>query len=232
MHSSSIAELARRCAEEMARYQRERHGDSSSCFELFRRALEQGDDEAWASIYSQYHRLVRGWLGKALGKSDFLVNRVFERFWRATSPQGLARFASLGSILEYLKRCAISEAGDEGRRLKRRQQEEQALHHVHAVMCQLGTEFSPEQVVDRVAQEELFTCVTQALHSVEERLVFRAMFEWGLKPRMLVERWPDTFESPPQVSRIKARILRRLARDKVLRDLLGWGGQNGDIGVD
>ena len=62
-----VAELTRRCAEEMARYKRRQRSDPRYCYELFRCALAEGDEEAWAAIYSQYHGLVRCWLGNAPG---------------------------------------------------------------------------------------------------------------------------------------------------------------------
>jgi hypothetical protein len=122
-----VAELARRCAEEMMHYRRGQCSDPRYCYELFRCALVEQDEEAWAAVYSQYHRLVCRWLGDAPGDPDGLVNETFERLWRAIPPDRFGDFSTLGGILEYLKRCARCVAVDARRREERKQAEEAAL---------------------------------------------------------------------------------------------------------
>jgi hypothetical protein len=77
--TTPVAELARRCAEEMVCYRRGRPYDPRHCYELFRRALVGRDEEAWAALYSQYQRLMRRWVAHAPGDPDGLVNQAFER---------------------------------------------------------------------------------------------------------------------------------------------------------
>lgn len=220
---TSVSELARKCAEEMIRYRRQQHYDPRYCHELFRCALGQRDQEAWTALYSQYHRLVRQWLGDALGDSDVLVNEAFERFWRALSPERFADFPTLGDILEYLKRCARCVAIDAGRREERRQVKEAALTHIQEWGTETGRSLS-DQVLNDIVGDRLIKCAKGRLRSSEERLVFCASFEWNLRPRMIAEGWPNVFASAREVSRIKERILRRLRRDEGVRALLGMDG--------
>ena len=214
-----VAELARRCAEEMARYRRGRFSDPRYCHELLRCALAERDEEAWAAVYSQYHGLVRCWLGDAPSDPDALVNEAFERLWQAIPPDRFAGFPTLGSILEYLKRCARCVAIDASRREERKQAEEAALARQHVLEAEEKRRPS-EQVLDAIVGEQLIECAMGRLHSLEERLVFRASFEWDLRPGMIAERWPGMFASAREVSRIKERILRRLRRDEEIRALL------------
>jgi DNA-directed RNA polymerase specialized sigma24 family protein len=215
-----VAELARRCAEEMARYRRGQCSDPHYCYELFRCALVERDEEAWAAVYSQYHRLVCRWLGDAPGDLDGLVNETFERLWRAIPPDHFAEFPTLGRILEYLKRCAQCTAIDARRREERTQAEEAALARMQLVGTE-GKRSPSEQALDAIAGEQLIKCATERLHGPGEQLVFRASFEWNLRPGTIAERWSDIFASAREVSRIKERILRRLRRDEGLRALLG-----------
>ncbi len=222
----SVAELARRCAEQMTRYQRRQRYDPRCCYELFRCALAHRDEEAWAALYSQYHRLVRSWLANPPGDPDVLVNRAFERFWRALPPDRFADFPTLAKILEYLKRCAQSVAIDARRREERKQVEEVALARMQEVAVE-ARRGSSEQVLDEIISEQLYEQATECLKSPQERLVFRASFEWSLRPGMIAERWPSAFSDGREVSRIKERILRRLRRDEGLRTLLGMSGEDG-----
>lgn len=223
MKSSSttpVAELARRCAQEMARYWRRQRYDPHHCYELFRRALVQRDEEAWEALYSQYHRLVRHWLGNAPGDPDALVNRAFERFWRALPSDRFADFPTLDKILAYLRRCAQGVAMDARRRKERRLVGEAALARMQGAAITETKSSSVEQMLDKIAGEQLYKHAMECLNSSQERLVFHASFEWGLTPAMIAERWSDVFTSSREVSRIKERILRRLRRDKRLRALL------------
>jgi len=182
-----VAELARRCAEEMARYRRRQDYDPCYCHDLFHRALVGRDEDAWAALYSQFHHLVRSWLGDVPGDLDVLVNRAFERFWRALSPDRFADFPTLAKILKYLKRCAQSVAIDARRREERRQVEEAALARMHEV-ANGERRGSPEQVLDKITGEQLYEQAMRCLNSSQERLVFRASFEWDLRPGVIAER--------------------------------------------
>ncbi|MGD9317503.1 MAG: sigma factor, partial [Anaerolineae bacterium] len=97
--SFSIAELARRCAKAMARRPRQKDHDLSSCYELFRHALQNRDRDAWSALYDQYHRMVRRWLGNPPGDPDDLVNEAFARFWRAIPAERFDHFPTTPNLL-------------------------------------------------------------------------------------------------------------------------------------
>lgn len=215
-----VAELARRCAEEMARYRRGQCSDPGYCYELFRCALVERDEEAWAAVYNQYDRLVQSWVGDAPGDPDGLVNETFERLWRAIPPDRFGDFSTLGEILEYLKRCARCVAVDARRREERRQAEEAALARLQALGT-AGMRSASEQALDAIVGEQLIERARERLHGLGEQLAFRASFEWNLRPGTIAEQWPGVFASAREVSRIKERILRRLRRDEGVRALLG-----------
>ena len=223
-HSLDVADLLRHCAEEMARYQRRQEYDPGHCYELFRRALVHRDEEAWTALYGQYHRLVRRHVTNAPGDADDLVNQAFQRFWRALPPDRFDDFATLASLLAYLRRCAQTVAIDARRAEERAQVRESALAQLQERVGTANWASSVEHLLDRITGEQIYEHVLGSLTHSQERLVFRASIEWNMKPRMIAERWPGLFDNAREVSRIKERFLRRLKRDRKLWALLGLDG--------
>jgi DNA-directed RNA polymerase specialized sigma24 family protein len=223
----SVAQLAQRCAEEMARYQRRERHDPRCCYELFRCALVRRDEEAWTAIYGQYHRLVNHWLGRVPGDADALVNHAFARFWNALSPDRFSGFPSLEAILAYLKRCAQGVAIDARRREERRRARDATLSRMQQVAAAGEMNSSTTRVLDEIVSEQLYEYVTERLNGAQESVAFRASFEWGLGPAEIAERWADLFTCAREVSRVKERILRRLRRDEGLVELLGMRDAGG-----
>lgn len=220
----NVAELAQRCAKEMARYQRRERHDPRCCYELFRHALAHRNEEAWTAIYAQYSRLVSHWLGRTADDSGALVNQVFERFWRALSPDRFTEFSSLDAILAYLKRCAQCVAIDNARQQKQKRAKEAALLQIET----LGKpETSSDSVLDAIVSEQLLEHAVKCLNDSRESLAFRASFEWGLRPSEIADRWADIFASAQEVSRVKERVLRRLRRDEELIELFGITADDG-----
>lgn len=192
--SLSIAELARRCANAMARSRRQKAHDLSSCYELFQRALKENDQEAWSALYKQYHRLVRVWLGNPPGDPDDLVNEAFARLWRAIPAERFDRFPTTPALLAYLKRCAKSLAIDEARREERKQKVIEKLRKVQELTLagsgSLSLEPMREQVLERASRDQLYEHISARLKGRKERLVFYDSFLLGLAPREIAERWP------------------------------------------
>src|SRR5512135_1289547 len=101
----SIHELARNCSEESSRFVRQGVSNDSYCLELFRRAIEKRDDDAWACIYQQYAPLVLTWVTQhqsvapLLGRDGAapLVNAAFAKFSQALTPARVENFASLAA---------------------------------------------------------------------------------------------------------------------------------------
>jgi DNA-directed RNA polymerase specialized sigma24 family protein len=216
--SSANADLARRCAQEQDRFRHGKKRDPWPCYELFRRALVQRDQDAWEAIYQQFELLVQGWLGHS---DDGLVNASFERLWKAIDPTKFEQFPTLGNILAYLKRCSHSVAIE-----ARRKVSQQRAHEVTLEALQRGPAAAykdeAEAILEGIRTSQVFELASKRLTGEDERHVFRASFEWGMKPGEIHARWPHRFESTRQVYRIKENILRRLRRDLDLRAL--WDG--------
>ena len=117
----SVINLAHQCQEETARYLRRESGEGVCCFELFRRAVADRDDQAWERVVIQYRRMVLAWVRRHPTRAlvnesdDDWVHDAFARFWKAVPPDRFAMFPNLAAILRYLKLCVHSSLMDEAR---------------------------------------------------------------------------------------------------------------------
>ena len=148
----------------MARFRLRLSHDSHSCYELFRLALAEGNQQAWQAIYNQYHRLVHRWLGNPPGDLEDLVNQVFTRFWRNITPEKFANFPTLSHILQYLKLCASGVAIDAERAETRQQTHLENIRSLEQYASYAEPHSSiDEHVMEKIHSEELFTLASQCL---------------------------------------------------------------------
>ena len=96
----TVNELARSCAEETNKFLRQSASNDRFCLELFRRAIIQRDQDAWACIYQQYAPLVLTWVNQHQSASALLgqdggaplVNAAFAKFAQALTPVKMGNF--------------------------------------------------------------------------------------------------------------------------------------------
>src|SRR5215210_2633589 len=117
--NSSLNSLISKCHQETAYYLRREKNDPASCFEIWRRALQLRDHEAWEAIYNNYQQFVRRWIQKHTRQrpavrfdEEALINGVFIRAFRFITPAKFEDFTSLAKLLEYLKLCCLTEVLD------------------------------------------------------------------------------------------------------------------------
>jgi len=212
MISDSIEDLARACAKQ-AHHEGDTAQTSHPCYELFRRACEHPRNEtAWQAILNQYHRLVRHWLDQHA--SDDHVQEVFLRFWKAQEEAKspfTTRFPSIGAVMGYLKRCAVTVRIDAWREEKRRRALEERLWG--------DAEFDATHTSTRPGTHSLRTLVLSKLGSEEERVVFELTYYHDLPPRDIQAVRSDLFPNAQRIYRVKENLLKRLRRDPEIR---GW----------
>nr|HID12867.1 hypothetical protein [Anaerolineae bacterium] len=174
MRNTSIHQLAEKCREESEKFRQGQASDGRPCFALFRRAIVDGDQQAWNAICDQYRPLVVHWLGVGNGEVevDDLVNVAFEKFLRAVAPSRFDRqFGHLGEILRLFHDCARSAAIDDWRRRKRREQGlEEMAEQLRAESEEVSVE---ERALTGVALDELYRRCRTLLKDEQERLAFR-----------------------------------------------------------
>jgi DNA-directed RNA polymerase specialized sigma24 family protein len=203
-------DLALRCREESAKPPHQR--PLAYCFELFRRAIVEADQLAWAALHAQYIRLVRSWLGN-VADPESLVQETFARFSRAVRAERFDAFPNLTALLGYLRCTAISLRINEHRQ---RERERRALMAWGAARL---TDPAPDDT-RAVALQELIDHVYSLLQGEQERLVFDLTYQFALPPREIVRRYPSHFTDVAEVNRIKERLKKRLQRDPRLHSYL------------
>ena len=217
----TVDELAARCREESGwpgrkpATERKPAAESSSCWELFWRAIVQDDQQAWQALYVQYRRLVGKWAMGSDAKLDDLVHDAFARFWQGLRGQDFcSRLPTMKEVMGYLKRCARTLAIDTARRHEHQQQIRQALAEEEE-----AGESLDDAALERVFTQELRAYLHSQMRDEGERAVFEA-YCIGSKPREIVEQYPDHFANVGQVYRVRERIVSRLADDPMVQK---WG---------
>ena len=221
-----LTELARRCAEETERFRARLKDDSRFCFELFRRAISERDQYAWDMICKQYRPLMTDWWVKphrgfrAVGEDlDQIINRTYEKFWSALTPEKFNRFSDLKPLLNYLKMCVDSVIVDQSRKVDPPSQypsdDESPIW---------GKDPHPapeEQMLDDEERRAFWGWVNARLHDEKERLVVYGSFELDLKPQEICEKFQNHFRDVDEVYTIKQNVINRLRRDPDFRKFLG-----------
>ncbi len=221
----SLAEIARLCREETAKFLKRLPSRDEFCYELLRRAIGERDQAAWDAVFAQYRGVVLAWVrqhpaGSAVREDDeYWVNRSFERFWSAVGPERFALFPNLATVLRYLKLCAHSVLLDAVRALG--PQPPVPLTEQAVAGGAAGGVVDAEAVAaGEVAVQELRRAIDAELHDEAERLVAHLCLVLDLKPREVYERHPDRFADVADVYRVKRNLLERLRRSPAIRRFL------------
>lgn len=219
--SFNLGAIAKRCAEETERFFRQLAYDGQYCFELFRQALSQRNEEAWGYLYHQYESLVSGWITQhpqfrlTQESTDYFVNGIFTSMWKSCTPERFALFPNLPATLAYLKSCVHTNISNYMRKQQLPQvdlNDEQTEHKSSTAPLPTVT------VLDQMERDELWHVIQDLLKNDKEARVMDLYFVKGLKPREIHSQHPDEFESVREVYRIKQNLMERLARNSELRD--------------
>jgi DNA-directed RNA polymerase specialized sigma24 family protein len=187
-------------------------------YELFRRAIVERDEDAWAAIYVRYRTLMISWshrCGAALliGEHyDDIADQAFARAWMALSPRRFARFPNLSKLLAYLRTCVMAVVIDCSRAQQAR---ERALLKLEA--RPLAT---PEQIVlEEIERSALWQLISKMAETIPERIVLVESFVLELPPRVILARHPDLFSEVANIYFAKRNVLARLQRNPDLQQL-------------
>ena len=219
----AINDLARCCSEETNKFLRQSVSNDRYCLELFRRAIVNRDDDAWACIYQQYSPLVLTWVTQhqsaatILGQdgSGPLVNAAFAKFSQALTPAKIEHFDTLAAILKYLKMCVHSVVADEVRARQARQYEEtlELIEHEPA------SDDPADDVVSNISAQGLWQVIQEELNGEDERLLIYLAYIHGMKPSEISSQHRRLFPTVDDVYRIKRNVLERLRRNRRLQTM-------------
>lgn len=221
----SLGSLSHRCAQESDHFFHRRSHDPRYCFELFRRAIVDRDERAWALLCAQYRPLLVGWVRRhpAFRDSgeevDYFVNGALAKMWSAVTPQKFADFDNLKSLLRYLQLCVASVLTDHVRTAAFHQR----LEDLPPRLEEDGDVDVEGRALQQAARQEFWEAVNQRLNDEKERLVVHYSYVVGYKPAELYERQKEQFADVREIYRIKENVLSRLRRDEALQQLLSQG---------
>ena len=221
MERLSINELARCCSEETNKFLKQSASNDRFCLELFRRAIVNRDDDAWACIYQQYSPLVLTWVNQhptatpllSQDGSASLVNAAFAKFAQALTPVKMENFDSLAAVLKYLKMCVHSVVADEVRSRQARQYEET----LELIENEPAADDPADDVVSNISAQGLWQVIQEELNSEDERVLIYLAYIHGMKPSEISSQHRRLFPTVDDVYRIKRNVLERLRRNRRLQ---------------
>ncbi len=216
-----ISRISQHCMEETKRFRRNQRYNSDYCFELFRRAFQESEDQAFAYIWSNYRQLVGFWLRQhpffnqlETLPFEFHLYDCFEQFVIGMSKHDFVQFASLPEILSFWKKCVNSVVMTAVR--KKRLTEVPINQMVGLSMD--GSEHMDSLIAAQMAWERIEMILTDE----QDILLARLVIIQGLKPRHILAIYPHVWQTMRQLMTDIQRIIkRRLARDNELRKILG-----------
>lgn len=217
MHRLSVDAVAAGCRDEARRPRRDERG---YCFELFRRALDEGSQPAWQAIAEQYHHLLLDWVHATCipdpADAEDAAREALERFWRTLAGRGepvATRFAHAGALLKYLQQCAVSTVLDRRRVAARRARLAARLQAYESLSPPLaGPEEAALEQAERADQAARVRAWVAAVSDPAERRVIQLSFVDDLSPAEIAARFPAEFADAQSVRQIKERVLRRARR--------------------
>jgi DNA-directed RNA polymerase specialized sigma24 family protein len=223
VRSLQLSDLVRHCSDAANQYVRgQSNPGDASCYEMFRRAVCDFDQQAWAAVLAQYRGLVLAyvrrhpWAAASSADNDDRVNRTFARFWQAVGPEKFGFFLDLPALLGYLKTCVHSVIVNEIR----------ARHGQADVTLEEAPEESRRSedvaasVLDELAVHDLWKAVEAELQDEAERVLAHLSFILDYKPAEIQARHPEHFPTVGDVYRIKRNVIDRLRRSTQFRDFL------------
>ena len=185
-------------------------------YNLFQRAIEERDSDAWAEIVARYRPLLIAWankFGAALRtgeRCDDLADQALARAWMALSPKHFAKFPCMGALIAYLRTCVMTTVIDIERAQVARERMCYRLDVVGAA--------TPEQIVlEELERAELWHLVSGLVETEQERVVLVERFVYGYQPHAIQLRHTNLFADVSMVYRARQNLLARLGRNSQLR---------------
>jgi DNA-directed RNA polymerase specialized sigma24 family protein len=186
------------------------------CYELFRRAIVERDQSAWAQIHAHYRVLLIAWARQSSvsllipEQLEDIADQALARAWSALTPARFVEFPELPALLAYLRTCVATVLIDMARAEATRTRTLQKLSP--------GAPSSPEEIViDAIEQAALWRIVSTLIVSPQEDLIVRQNIVRGVPPRALLARRPDLFRSIDEVYATKRNLIGRLQRNQDLQ---------------
>jgi DNA-directed RNA polymerase specialized sigma24 family protein len=209
--------LADHCSDEMKRLRRKEIFNDQHCLEIFRRAILEGLDQAWAVLQQRFGESVRVWL-RSHSSCDLALLRdseenyvalTFSRFWYAMRDQHV-EFSSLYAALSYLHATLQGVIIDNLRT---------QLGAKEIPLPEVDSPDEPASSGEPVDELIVWKSLQDLIPDARELRLVYLLYYCGFKPREIVVRCPQEFHDIKEIYRLNHNILERLRRN---RDRLRW----------
>ena len=192
--------------------------DTTDGYELFRRAIVERDEQAWAEGAARYRAMLITWAGRCSSSAtiqercDDIADMAFARAWAALTPERFASIPSLAALLAYLRTCVSTAIIDYARNALLHERLSQAVESEEIVSIE-------DVVLDRLDRQALWRIALSEAHTEQERLVLVENCMYSLRPATIFARHPQQFSSITQIYTAKRNLIERLKRNPELQRL-------------
>ena len=202
--------------------------DRHNSLEIFRKAIIHADEGSWTILFNRYQGLVRSWLVAfsrehevdIVDDYDDMVGSTFLAFWRGYTAQKLMSASDLGSVMKYLKMCALTEVLQRRRKMHRRIQTSPLDIDLADGMVNRNPS-SRDHIEDAFIayQDEvvLWEIVRECCNDRRDELLARLSFICNLSPAVIVGHFPETFRDVREVYNLRRNLRDRLMRNERLQ---------------
>ena len=188
-------------------------------YDLFRRAIEQRDADAWADISRHYRGLLAAWAAQSSARGliaeqpEDIADQAFARAWAALSSARFSAFPHIASLLAYLRTCVRATVIDHAR--------EQAgqLRAVQSIEAAVVSAAPEQAVLEKLDRTEIWGLIIRITSNLQEQIIVRESLVYALPPRAIQARHPDMFADVMQVYRVKRNLINRFQRNRELQRL-------------
>ncbi len=183
-----LAALKYRCSLEINNYRQKKESDDRYCLEIFKRAIIDGDNEAWVALQEQFRENVLTWLRCHAKRQEALrieteqnyIDDTFKRFWLWDS-----------LITDNLRFYARSER----------------IPLPENRISTASTNGGPDD------KRELWQAIQKILTDKRELRIVFLLYNEGLKPREIIQHCPGEFSDEKEVYHLTRNALDRLRRN-------------------
>ena len=173
-------------------------------YELFRHAIVERDERAWATIHAHYRPLQLAWASRCGASTATneaaadIADHALARAWAALGPESFTAFPTLAHVLAYLRACVRTTAIDCAR----------AQTAAERSVISADAIDSPEQIVlADFGRTALWHLVLGLVASPTEHVALVTSCVYGLPPRAIQSRYPQLFPDVAAVYTTKRNLL-------------------------
>jgi len=226
--------LISHCGQEVSNYHQGKVSDERYCLEIFRRALVDNDNDSWMALQEQFRGHILSWLRCHTRRQDVLLieseqecmDDTFYRLWvwghnhhqvldHLEEFDAHEGFRSLAGAIKFLRTCLECQIRD-NLRARARQQLLPLPEYDLPV---------PDNTEAEIERQELWHVIQTILTGEQEMRIIFLLYHEGLKPRDIVQRYPDEFPSAQTVYSLTKNAMDRLKRHSaIIRQKIDYDG--------